>query len=308
MPAVSKSQRHLFGMVDAYKHHNLHHAQNIERIKSMAADMSINTIQHYSKTKEKGLPKKKHHEKTAGRGDMAKSFFSRILTNVKAKQMAASQWGKYHQFSGGKSLLGDIEAGQNITKSIPGQAPAMARGGTLPNMVANTMRAARPIAKMSNDKFAEGFVKRAQQYGVKNEDMATYIKLAGLDKEAFLPALLGLGIRGLGMIGGSALGASMGENLAARAATTGFGAADKYVPGFARNALAKMAPTATKAYKPGDVFDQEKTFMQQLPGNIGMMAGGAIGEPVSGLVASPIENMEQQKNYLPPEQYPQYNQ
>ena len=61
MPAVSKKQQSLFGMVHAYQKGTLKHvSKNIEEI---AAHISRSDAKHFAETKHKGLPEKREHKK-----------------------------------------------------------------------------------------------------------------------------------------------------------------------------------------------------------------------------------------------------
>lgn len=61
MPAVSKKQQRLFGMVHAYQKGTLKHvSKNIEEI---AAHISKSDAKHFAETKHKGLPEKKEKDK-----------------------------------------------------------------------------------------------------------------------------------------------------------------------------------------------------------------------------------------------------
>ena len=56
MPAKSKSQQRLFGMVDAYKNGELGHPS--KEVKDIADNMSTKEVKKFAKTKQKGLPEK----------------------------------------------------------------------------------------------------------------------------------------------------------------------------------------------------------------------------------------------------------
>jgi cytochrome c553 len=57
MPAKSKSQQRLFGMVHAYKNGKLKKAP--AKIKEIAKNISDDDARDFAKTKSKGLPEKK---------------------------------------------------------------------------------------------------------------------------------------------------------------------------------------------------------------------------------------------------------
>ena len=57
MPAVSKSQQRLFGMVHAYKNGKLKNAP--AKIKEVARHISDDDARDFAKTKRKGLPEEK---------------------------------------------------------------------------------------------------------------------------------------------------------------------------------------------------------------------------------------------------------
>ena len=57
MPALSKSQQRLFGMVHAYKNGKLKKAP--KKIKEIADHISDEDARDFAKTKSKGLPEKK---------------------------------------------------------------------------------------------------------------------------------------------------------------------------------------------------------------------------------------------------------
>lgn len=57
MPAVSKKQQRLFGMVHAYQKGKLKHAP--KNIAEIAAHISKSDAKHFAETKHKGLPEKK---------------------------------------------------------------------------------------------------------------------------------------------------------------------------------------------------------------------------------------------------------
>ena len=78
MPAVSKSQQHLFGMVYAYKRGKLKNAP--KKIKEVAKHISDEDARDFAKTKSGDLPEKK----ASFLDDMfAKGFVSRILEEYK---------------------------------------------------------------------------------------------------------------------------------------------------------------------------------------------------------------------------------
>jgi predicted RND superfamily exporter protein len=56
MPAKSKTQQRLFGMVDAYKKGELENPS--KEIKDIAKNMSTKEVKKFAKTKQKGLPEK----------------------------------------------------------------------------------------------------------------------------------------------------------------------------------------------------------------------------------------------------------
>lgn len=60
MPARSKSQQRLFGMVHAYQKGKLKNAP--EEVKNIARSISDEDAEHFAKTKHKGLPEKKAYE------------------------------------------------------------------------------------------------------------------------------------------------------------------------------------------------------------------------------------------------------
>jgi hypothetical protein len=66
MPAKSKAQRRVMGMAEAYKNGDLPNAS--EMVMGIAKSMSKKQIQKFSRTKEKGLPKKKGKSKNYLRG------------------------------------------------------------------------------------------------------------------------------------------------------------------------------------------------------------------------------------------------
>lgn len=57
MPASSKSQQKLFGMVHAYKNGKLKDAP--DKVKEVAKHISDTDARHFAATKRKGLPEKK---------------------------------------------------------------------------------------------------------------------------------------------------------------------------------------------------------------------------------------------------------
>lgn len=60
MPAVSKSQQRLFGMVHAYNKGELHGSRSLrKRIASLARHVSDEDARHFAETSHKGLPEKK---------------------------------------------------------------------------------------------------------------------------------------------------------------------------------------------------------------------------------------------------------
>ena len=56
MPAKSKAQQRLFGMVDAYKNGELENPS--QEVKDIANNMSRKEVKKFAKTKRKGLPEK----------------------------------------------------------------------------------------------------------------------------------------------------------------------------------------------------------------------------------------------------------
>ena len=68
MPAKSKSQQRLFGMLHAYNKGELHGSKSLMRkMKSMSGRISDEDARHFAETPHKGLPEKKASVKTAGR-------------------------------------------------------------------------------------------------------------------------------------------------------------------------------------------------------------------------------------------------
>lgn len=60
MPAVSKSQQRLFGMIHAYKKGKLHAGKSLEKkLERLSDSMSDESVLHYAKTEHKDLPEKK---------------------------------------------------------------------------------------------------------------------------------------------------------------------------------------------------------------------------------------------------------
>lgn len=60
MPAVSKSQQRLFGMIHAYKKGKLHAGKILEKkLERLSDSMSDESVLHYAKTEHKDLPEKK---------------------------------------------------------------------------------------------------------------------------------------------------------------------------------------------------------------------------------------------------------
>lgn len=79
MPAKSKSQQRLFGMVHAYQKGKLKHAP--ASVKRIAKHISQDDAKHFAKTRHKGLPEKK-----AGFADAAKSRLDSILYTVSGRR------------------------------------------------------------------------------------------------------------------------------------------------------------------------------------------------------------------------------
>ena len=64
MPAVSKKQQRLFGMVHALQKGTLSKSKVSPQIRSMAKKINPESVSHFAETKHTKLPEKKNKEKT----------------------------------------------------------------------------------------------------------------------------------------------------------------------------------------------------------------------------------------------------
>ena len=77
MPAKSKSQQRLFGMLHAYNKGELHGSKSLMRkMKSMSGHISDEDARHFAETPHKGLPEKKASVKTAGQPDYGSPYLA----------------------------------------------------------------------------------------------------------------------------------------------------------------------------------------------------------------------------------------
>lgn len=96
MPAKSKSQQRLFGMLHAYNKGELHGSKSLMRkMKSMSSRISDENARHFAETPHKGLPEKKASVKTAGRpsyGSPHLAYAKGILKGLVDKDTYHDAW------------------------------------------------------------------------------------------------------------------------------------------------------------------------------------------------------------------------
>jgi hypothetical protein len=307
MPAQSRSQKRLFQMVMAEKKHKFH-TNNKElhsKVRGIAMDMTAEQASHYSRTSEKGLPEKSASlfDKLAARTDFAIKYLKKINKDSSSFQSKASPEFKLKVNNEANQLQADrVTHGKRraIWRSrIPGWGQSTAK----------VLREARQVDKKAS--FMLGFLKAAEAYDIKDQQLADLVRYAGMDKEAFLAPLIAGGIRLAAPLAGMVGLPHLMEMGAARAAAGMAGTAGaKTLPGFMRggrieSTLAGFADKAPETIQAGTPITRAPSIKKQVAGGLlgfaGMPLGSAIGEPFARHFD------QQQQNSLPQEPQPQYN-
>jgi len=119
MPAKSKSQQRLFGMVHAYNKGELHASRELRRrIAAISRRISDADAKHFAKTKHDGLPEKK--AQVVVRPETMQEFYSRIPAGDYASmavpasvrsERRRSFLGSVLYGAGGGAALGGLAAG-----------------------------------------------------------------------------------------------------------------------------------------------------------------------------------------------------
>ena len=82
MPAVSKSQQRLFGMVHALQKGTLSKDRVSSGIRRMAKNISPESVSHFAKTKHTKLPNKKRKKKNSTKEAMLKAAEQALLRHT----------------------------------------------------------------------------------------------------------------------------------------------------------------------------------------------------------------------------------
>ena len=159
MPARSKSQQRLFGMVHAYQKGKLKDAP--EEVKEIARSISEEDAEHFAKTKHKGLPEKKAYErgfmgkmaeygmpKLAGMEGMTKLKYIRQAVNKIISARAVEKGGVLPERTVGHIV--DTTLGDHILRMKPTGITKTTHGPKFtPDLVASSLRSSgfpkRPV-------------------------------------------------------------------------------------------------------------------------------------------------------------------
>lgn len=87
MPAVSKAQQKLFGLVKAVKSGNVKASAVSPEVKKIAKDMSTKEIDKFAGTKHKGLPEKKKKKTEESKIDTLRSTIREVIKQALREDM-----------------------------------------------------------------------------------------------------------------------------------------------------------------------------------------------------------------------------